>query len=146
MTPETPFPSQTLLELHVKDFEPIKDYYQKLGFSVEWLREPEGFKGYMIVRLDQNVLCFWGGNQQVYEQDYFKQFPKDSPRGYGVEIVLMVEDIDKYYEKVKDVANVFEDLRDRPWGLRDFRCVDPAGFYLRFTTKHDILNDQYAVK
>ena len=28
-----------------------------------------------------------------------------------------------------------EDLRDRPWGLRDFRVLDPAGYYLRITDR-----------
>jgi hypothetical protein len=26
-----------------------------------------------------------------------------------------------------------EPLTDRPWGLRDFRVVDPDGYYLRVT-------------
>ncbi len=26
-----------------------------------------------------------------------------------------------------------EHMRDRPWGLRDFRVVDPDGYYLRLT-------------
>ena len=30
------------LELHVEDFEPIKDYYKKLGFEIAWERPPEG--------------------------------------------------------------------------------------------------------
>ena len=28
-----------------------------------------------------------------------------------------------------------EDLRARPWGLRDFRVLDPAGYYLRITDR-----------
>jgi lactoylglutathione lyase len=28
-----------------------------------------------------------------------------------------------------------EDLRDRPWGLKDFRILDPAGYYLRITDR-----------
>jgi hypothetical protein len=30
---------------------------------------------------------------------------------------------------------ITEDLRDRPWGLRDFRVLDPAGYYLRITDR-----------
>jgi lactoylglutathione lyase len=30
---------------------------------------------------------------------------------------------------------ITEDLRDRPWGLRDFRVLDPAGYYLRITAR-----------
>ena len=146
MDNETLFPVHTLIELQVEDFEPIRSYYEKLGFEVKWVRPPEGFKGYLVLKLDHNILCFWGGNEHVSEQQYFAQFPKNSPRGYGVEIVLMVDDVESYYAKVKEVANIFEPLRMRPWGLNDFRCVDPAGFYLRFTSKHDILDNKYAVK
>ena len=103
---QTPQQNNILLELHVPDFRPIKDYYEKLGFTAKWVRKPEGFKGYMILAMGQNILCFWAGNEHVYEQEYFSQFPKTSPRGYGVEIVIMVDDIKAYYDQIKDFANV----------------------------------------
>jgi hypothetical protein len=28
-----------------------------------------------------------------------------------------------------------EDLQDRPWGLTDFRILDPGGYYLRITNR-----------
>jgi uncharacterized glyoxalase superfamily protein PhnB len=28
-----------------------------------------------------------------------------------------------------------EDLQGRPWGLTDFRILDPAGYYLRITSR-----------
>ena len=134
------------LELHVEDFNDIENYYTALGFHRIWSRNPEGFKGYMVLEMDGNTLCFWAGNQHVYEQPYFKQFPKETPRGYGVEIVIMVSDIDDYYAKHKEHANVFEPLSMQPWGLKDFRTVDPAGFYLRFTSEHDIQDSTNAVE
>lgn len=133
------------LELHVEDFEPIKDYYTKLGFTIVWERKPEQFKGYLVIDMQGNSLCFWGGNNYVYEQPHFRQFPHATPRGYGVEVVVMVEDIESYYEKVKGFANVVEPLTKKPWGLWDFRAVDPAGYYLRFTTEHNILDESNAV-
>jgi hypothetical protein len=36
------------------------------------------------------------------------KFLADTSCGYGVEMVLIVEDIGAYYEKVKDFANVYE--------------------------------------
>ena len=30
---------------------------------------------------------------------------------------------------------IADDLRDRPWGLTDFRIIDPAGYYLRITDR-----------
>jgi hypothetical protein len=133
-------------ELHVTDFEPIKQYYTSLGFNICWERPPEGFKGYLVIELEDNIICFWGGNDRIFEQPHFKQFPQDTPRGYGVELVLTVKDIRAYYEQVKDRANVVEPLVMQPWGLEDFRCADPAGYYLRFTSQHDVRDPKFAVQ
>ncbi|MDP2650706.1 MAG: glyoxalase/bleomycin resistance/extradiol dioxygenase family protein [bacterium] len=134
------------LELHVPDFGPIKNYYSKLGFGVVWEREPEADKGYLVMRMGNTILCFWPGTESVYKQLYFKKFSKETPRGYGVEVIIMVDDIESYYEKVKDVANVVEPLKLQPWGSEDFRAVDPFGYYLRFTGKHNILDNANAVE
>lgn len=97
------------------------------------------------MKLEKNFLCFWAGNEKVYDHPYFKKFPKDTKRGYGVEIVFMIQDIDSFYEKVKDIANVVEPLVLRPWGDKDFRCKDPFGYYLRFTEYYNTLSDDVAV-
>ncbi|GGM13624.1 VOC family protein [Nakamurella endophytica] len=53
----------------------------------------------------------------------------------GVEIVLEVEDLDRERERVAAAGwPVEEDVRMRPWGLRDFRLLDPDGHYVRITT------------
>lgn len=141
-----PQQNKVLLEIHVPDFEKVKDYYGKIGFNVQWERKPEGFKGYLIMNMNQNILCFWAGNEHVYENFYFSKFPREVQRGLGIEIVVMVDNIEEYYEKVKGVANVIEPLQLRPWGLQDFRTADPFGYYLRFTTPHDIFDPENAVK
>ena len=117
-----------------------------MGFDVVWERPPEGFKGYLVLKMEDNIICFWAGNEKVGEQEYFRQLPKNSPRGYGVEIVFQIDNIEEYYRKVKHKVEVFEPLQLRPWGLKDFRLADPFGFYLRFTEKHNILDPKYAVK
>jgi hypothetical protein len=134
------------LELHVPDFEPIKEYYQNIGFKIAWERTPEKFKGYLVLNLQGNIICFWSGNNEIFNQAYFKRFPKDTVRGYGVEIVVMVSNIKEYYEQVKDLANVVEPLIEQPWGLWDFRATDPAGYYLRFTSEHNILESKNAIE
>jgi uncharacterized glyoxalase superfamily protein PhnB len=134
------------LEFHIPDFEVAKKYYGALGFDVVWEREPEGLKGYLVMKLADNVLCFWNGTPGVYKQGYFKKFSKDSPRGVGVEIVIMVHDIEEYFEKVRPVANVVESLQPRPWGSKDFRVIDPFGYYVRFSSRHNVLDPGNAVK
>ena len=54
----------------------------------------------------------------------------------GVELVLEVDDV--VAERGQIIAAgwpLAEDLRDRPWGLKDFRVLDPAGYYLRITDR-----------
>lgn len=135
-----------LLELHVSDFEIVKDFYGKLGFKVVWERKPEGEKGYLTIKLGDNILSFWSGNEEVYSQSYFKKFPKETKRGYGVEIIIQIDNIEKVYESAKEFAEITDILEKRPWGLKDFRLIDPFGYYLRFTEPHNILDTKYAVE
>lgn len=129
-----------LLELHVPDFEKVKEFYGKLGFNIAWERKPEGKKGYLVMKLKNNLICFWPGNEEVWNQSYFKRFSKTSKRGYGVEVIILVENVKQLYKKAKKFAKVVDKFQVRPWGLEDFRIEDPFGYYLRFTEIHNILD------
>lgn len=98
------------------------------------------------MKMGSSILCFWGGNQDIYKHPYFNQFPKATKRGYGVEVVIFVENIESYYEKVSKFAKVVESLKSQPWGDQDFRVEDPFEFYLRFSSPYNSLNSDKAVK
>ena len=52
----------------------------------------------------------------------------------GVELVLEVEDLDEAMARVHAADwPVEEVLAAQPWGLRDFRLLDPSGYYWRVT-------------
>ena len=52
----------------------------------------------------------------------------------GIEIVLEVDDVDAIYARVqREKWTIADALAQRPWGLRDFRVLDPNGFYIRVT-------------
>jgi len=54
----------------------------------------------------------------------------------GVELVLEVDDVTAERDLVIAAGwPLAEDLQDRPWGLADFRILDPAGYYLRITDR-----------
>jgi lactoylglutathione lyase len=54
----------------------------------------------------------------------------------GAELVLEVDDVAGERDRVAAAGwPLAEDLRDRSWGLTDFRVVDPAGYYLRITNR-----------
>lgn len=135
----------TLIELHVPDFEKVKRFYMQLGFKVVWERKPEKSKGYLVMKLEDNIICFWAGNEEVFNHSYFKQYPKTTKKGYAVEIIFMVSDIENYYKKVKSICKVVEEFKQQPWGLWDFRIEDPFGFYIRFTEPHNTLDSKYAI-
>lgn len=134
-----------LVELHVPNFKEAKKFYGKLGFKVVWERKPEEEKGYLVLKRGNSILCFWSGNKNVWNHIYFKHFPKTTKRGYGVEIVIMVKNVEEFYTKVKKFAKVVEKLKMQPWGSKDFRIEDPFGFYLRFTEPYNTLDDANAV-
>lgn len=53
-----------------------------------------------------------------------------------MEIVLELDDRDELrelYHRCQARGVVVAALREQPWGLEDFRVVDPDGYYLRVT-------------
>jgi lactoylglutathione lyase len=53
-----------------------------------------------------------------------------------VELVLEVDDVAGERDRVLAAGwPLEEDLQERPWGLTDFRILDPAGYYLRITDR-----------
>lgn len=64
----------------------------------------------------------------------FSQESVKRGRGAGVEIVFVVEELAAMYEHVSGFPGVVvEGLAEQPWGLTDFRVVDPDGYYIRIT-------------
>ncbi|MGA9774721.1 MAG: VOC family protein [Candidatus Dormiibacterota bacterium] len=61
------------------------------------------------------------------------------PRGVGVEIVIEVDDVDRAYAFASSEAEHhggrIEPISERPWGARDFRLIDPDGYYVRVTSR-----------
>lgn len=54
----------------------------------------------------------------------------------GVEIVLEVDDVAAEAARIVAAGWPLEEgLVRRPWGLEDFRVLDPAGYYLRVTNR-----------
>jgi lactoylglutathione lyase len=54
----------------------------------------------------------------------------------GVEIVIEVDDLVAERDAIVTAGQALdEDIVERPWGLADFRVLDPDGYYIRFTTR-----------
>lgn len=121
------------LELFVVDLPRSVEFYRSvLGFEVDRYEE-----GYASVR-DGGVVL--GLAPVTALPDFagpgFTQARLARDRGAGVEIVLEVDDLPAAAARVAAAGHpVTEPPQRRPWGLTDFRLVDPDGYYLRVTAR-----------
>jgi catechol 2,3-dioxygenase-like lactoylglutathione lyase family enzyme len=131
--------NRIVIELHVPDFKKVKTFYKKLGFEIVG-DEPIGKElGYIVLKLGKTYLNFYGGDNRIYKHSFFNEFPKDTRRGYEIEITVILDNIEKYYKKVypKIKSAIVQPLIIKRWGKKDFRISDPFGFYIRFTEPVD---------
>ncbi len=138
-----PIQNNLVLELHVPEFAPVRDFYGQFGFK-ELSYDPTSGGGsdlgYMVLarqdKLGRTLVNFYGDKDKVSQHARFKDFPSDTPRGYGVEITIIVNDINKLWSEVSsklNPASISQPLALKRWGKQDFRVIDPFGFYVRFT-------------
>ena len=119
------------LELFVADMDRAIGFYRDvLGFAL-LRREPD----YCSLRHGEVVLGLGPIAKLPAAGGYFTRPRLTQERGLGVEIVLEVDDVRAAYDGVRDSGcPILGPLRDRPWGLTDFRLADPDGYYLRITS------------
>ena len=119
------------LELFTDDLPASLNFYGRvLGFEKEAER-PGGYtplaKG--SVRIALNL------RSDLDEGHPIRRAAHERP-GQGVEIVLEVDDIEAmYHHVVSEKWPRSADLSQQPWGLTDFRVLDPDGYYWRVTSR-----------
>jgi lactoylglutathione lyase len=107
--------------------EAVAFYVQVLAFRVT--REERGAEAaYVALERDQ-VRLGLAQSPEVPDRDHRRP-------PVGVELVLEVEHLHADRDRVVSTGwPLEEDLTLRPWGLTDFRLLDPAGYYWRLTTR-----------
>jgi lactoylglutathione lyase len=122
---------QLSLELFVEIPEKSLDFYQRvLGFEVQGSASTE----YTMLKNDDAVIAI--NSRSVLSTDHPLRVETGERAGLGVEIVLRVADVVDAYRTAKDSGWPVSDLALQPWGMRDFRLVDPDGYYVRVTGRH----------
>lgn len=121
------------LELFVDDMDISIDFYCRvLGFHVD-RREPD----YASLRSGNVVLGLGPISKLPMQDGYFTRARLTNDRGAGVEIVLEVDDVLGFHERVSASGHpILHALQERHWGLTDFRITDPDGYYLRITSRN----------
>ena len=127
-------PVRLRMELFVDSLDASVAFYGRiLGFRVERRGED-----YVSIRRGTVVLGL-GPVAKLPERGTGPGFTRQrlaAGKGAGVEIVLELDDRDQVvalHDHCQAEATVVEALQLRPWGLWDFRLVDPDGYYLRVT-------------
>lgn len=124
-----PTPCALRAELFVADVpRSVAFYCEVLGF--ETIRESPG--GYTSIGRQGAVL---GLSEIARLPEGHPIRPRaGEPVGRGVELVVVVEDIAALHARAcaSRLATVSE-LMAQPWGMIDFRVVDPDGYYIRIT-------------
>jgi len=119
------------LELFVRELRPSIEFYVRvLGFE----REAERPGGYTpLARGSARVAL---NLHSDLEASHPIRLGVHDRAGRGVELVLEVEDAQAMYRHVvSERWPRAAELERRPWGLTDFRLVDPDGYYWRVTSR-----------
>jgi lactoylglutathione lyase len=115
-------------EIFPADLDVTADFYVNvLGFRVSG-DERDSDAPYLKLERDQIRL---GAAQRSRPSERGARRPP-----VGVELVLEVDDLTVERERVASAGwPVTDEVATRPWGLRDFRLLDPDGYYWRITTR-----------
>ncbi len=115
-------------EIFPDDLDVIVDFYTRVlrfHLTVDRRDEPDAY-----VSLRRGSVCIGALRSAALNARAARRPP------VGVELVLEVDDIAGERDRVVTAGWPLEDdLQTRPWGLTDFRILDPAGYYLRLTDR-----------
>ncbi len=114
------------IEIFPADLDPVVDFYTSVLLFEVVKDERASSSPYVYFRRGSVRL---GAAQRDDLVDLAARRPP-----CGTEIVLEVHDVVVERNRVAARWPLVEDLAARPWGLTDFRVLDPAGYYLRITS------------
>jgi len=107
---------------YASNLDKTAKFYEQLGFKVD--RESDLVR----VKLGDFRLAFIDENQTPIKNESDMK-----PKGLGIYTYIEVEDVDKYFEFIKERGvEPRTEPRDWPWGKREFVVKDPDGYKLVF--------------
>ena len=116
------------VELCVSDLEQSITWFENvLGFHVT-TRDANEFAALSL----GNTSILLGNQDAPYWEPERSRLPQPGARGSGVEIALLVENVDAIYLQAQLAkAEIVRELADYPWHMRQFWVRHPDGYLLR---------------
>ena len=106
----------------ISNLNETADFYEKLGFDA--VVEDDAVR----IKLGDFTLCLMDESKVEIQNEV-----GDAPRGSGLYTYIEVENVDEYYDFVKNNGLVPSSKpKTWPWGKREFAIVDPDGYKLVF--------------
>ncbi|KAJ9612363.1 hypothetical protein H2200_003960 [Cladophialophora chaetospira] len=120
-------PASMRIELFPANLQQFIEFYTKtLRFTL--LKHVDD---YAYLQRDQT---FIGAAETASDESLEQKGSYRRPKK-GVEIIFEVDDLEGERDFIVGKGwNLDADIELQPWGLKDFRLVDPDGYYLRITT------------
>ncbi|MEJ1970772.1 MAG: VOC family protein [Rhizomicrobium sp.] len=126
------------VELFVADMAVAVDFYTRvLGFEAHETRRAELAGRTLVHTAVQSgpVVIGLGLLDRLADGHHLRRAPA-APNGIGFEFVIYVAgaELEAWYERAcRESTLRIEPLGLKPWGARDFRVVDPDGYYIRIS-------------
>lgn len=119
-------------EICVSNFEQSILWFENvLGFRVEAREGNE----YAEMSHGETSIQLATDNAPYWESEHPRLLPPGQ-RGSGVEIILLVEDVEAVYHQAQQAqADIVRELADYPWHMRQFWVRHPDGYLLRLAEK-----------
>ncbi|KAA6458858.1 VOC family protein [Bacillus cereus] len=117
------------LELFVEDLQKsIRFYEEILGLAFS----KKNGTGAMVKLEDFALLLT---PDYILNENHYLKKGGLNPKGKGVEVIIVFDNIEQLYQHVLEKNYPVEsNLKTQSWGMKDFRIVDPDGYYLRLTS------------
>ncbi len=110
---------QLVLERWVRDVEVSARFYESIGFSIERMEE-----GFAVLSWNREQILMLG---EVVDPV--------TPHPLSGHIRVLVPDVDATLSIVEKLGReIYRDIADQLYGLREFMILDPDGFGIRFAT------------
>lgn len=118
-------------ELSVSNIEKSKKFYLSIGFKIMYERKEDKF---CFLELEKNQIMI----EQI--NDNWNTGKLEYPFGRGINISMSIENIDQFYNKIKETnIKMFQDIKVNKYRVDDilyedkeFLIQDPDGYVLRF--------------
>jgi len=127
----TAIPDQ-FVELFVPQTAPyVELFVDCLGYEVV-----HNLDGWVDLRRPGARLLLNAENPAQLKADHpFAEHRTATSRGYGVELAIVVDDLEPAHERAARLGWPIGPMQKRPWGVRDFRLTTSDGYYIRVTER-----------